>query len=183
MFRRGPASGRGESVTIGAGNVDILGGTILEAISRFALHHIGYAVKAIESISDSYVTRFGYAACTPVIHDPVQAALVQFLSLARDRVYLEFVSPDGPDSRVANAVRKGGGLNHLCYIVGDLERDADWLVKNGMMLISDAQPAVAFAGRRICWLMGEDMLPIELVEQSKPDDLCEPGLLNDAQLL
>ncbi len=153
----------------------------MEAISSFALHHIGYAVKAIEPISDSYVTRFGYSVCTPVIHDPLQTALVQFLSLPGDRVYLEFVSPDGPDSRLANAVRKGGGLNHLCYIAGDLEKDADRLVENGMILISPPQPAVAFAGRRICWLMGDDMLPIELVEQNGPGDLCEPGLSNVPQ--
>jgi methylmalonyl-CoA/ethylmalonyl-CoA epimerase len=154
----------------------------LEIISRFALHHVGYAVKAIEPVSGDYVTRFGYAVRTPVIHDPLQAALVQFLSFPGDRVYLEFVTPDGPESRLANAVRKGGGLNHLCYIAGDMEKDADRLVKNGMMLISPPQPAVAFAGRRICWLMGGDMLPIELVEQRKPDDFCEPGLLNGAQL-
>ena len=148
----------------------------METISRFALHHIGYAVKAIESISDSYVTRFGYAVCTPVIHDPLQTALVQFLSMAGDRVYLEFVSPDGPDSRLTNAVRKGGGLNHLCYIADNLEEAVGLLVQSNMMLISAPQPAVAFAGRRICWLVGEDMLPIELVERSHLDDFCKPGL-------
>ena len=149
---------------------------VLEAISRFALHHVGYAVKAIESVSDSYVTRFGYAVCTPVIHDPLQTAFVQFFSLPGDRVYLEFVSPDGPDSRLTNAVRKGGGLNHLCYIADNLEEAAGLLVQNDMMLISPPQPAVAFAGRRICWLVGEDMLPIELVERSDPADFCRPGL-------
>jgi methylmalonyl-CoA/ethylmalonyl-CoA epimerase len=153
-----------------------IGGTVLEAISRYALHHIGYAVKAIESISESYVTRFGYAVRTPVIHDPLQTALVQFLSLSGDRVYLEFVSPDGPDSRLTNAVRKGGGLNHLCYIADNIEEAADLLVQSNMMIISSPQPAVAFAGRRICWLMGEDLLPIELVERSHSGDFCEPGL-------
>jgi len=147
----------------------------LEAISRFALHHVGYAVKAIESISDTYVMRFGYAACTPVIHDPSQTALVQFLSLPEDHVYLELVSPDGPDSLLTNAVRKGGGLNHLCYIADRLEEAAGLLVQSDMMLVSPPQPAVAFAGRRICWLVGEDMLPIELVERREPGDLCRPG--------
>jgi methylmalonyl-CoA/ethylmalonyl-CoA epimerase len=150
--------------------------TILEEISGLALHHVGYAVKEIESVSGIYVTRFGYAACTPVIHDPLQTALVQFLSLIRDHVYLEFVSPDGPESRLANAVRKGGGLNHLCYAVDDLEKAVGWLEQNDMKLISPPQPAVAFAGRRICWLVGEDLLPIELVERNGPGDSCKPGL-------
>jgi methylmalonyl-CoA/ethylmalonyl-CoA epimerase len=35
---------------------------------------------------------------------------------------------------------------------------------------------VAFAGRRICWLVGDDVLPIELVERSHTGDRCQPGL-------
>jgi methylmalonyl-CoA/ethylmalonyl-CoA epimerase len=133
-------------------------------------------VSSIEESSQVYVNRFGYVARTPIIHDPLQTALVQFFSLPGDQAYLEFVSPDGLESRLTNAVRKGGGLNHLCYIAENLEKAADWLAENGMMLISSPQPAVAFAGRRICWLAGEDLLPIELVERSEPADSCEPGL-------
>jgi methylmalonyl-CoA/ethylmalonyl-CoA epimerase len=133
-------------------------------------------VKAIAPVSEMYVTRFGYEVRTPVIHDPLQTALVQFLSLPGDGVYLEFVSPDGPESRLTNAVRKGGGLNHLCYIADNLESASDRLVQSGMMLISPPQPAVAFRGRRICWLMGEDRLSVELVEQNDRSDSCVPGL-------
>ena len=148
---------------------------ILEAISRFALHHVGYAVRRIEEVSEVYVTRFCYIVRTPIIHDPFQTALVQFLSLPGDQVYLELVSPDGPESRLTNAVRKGGGLNHLCFMAEDLEKASNWLIENGMMLISPPQPAVAFAGRRVCWLSGEDLVLIELVERTRPGDSCEPG--------
>jgi methylmalonyl-CoA/ethylmalonyl-CoA epimerase len=148
----------------------------LEGSLGLVLHHVGYAVKSIESLSELYVNRFGYEIRTPVIHDPLQTALVQFLSLPKDLVYLEFVSPDGPESRLMRAVRNGGGLNHLCYATNDLDRATDLLVQSGMMLISPPQPAVAFAGRRICWVLGEDPLPVELVERISPDDSCFPGL-------
>jgi methylmalonyl-CoA/ethylmalonyl-CoA epimerase len=148
----------------------------LEAASSFALHHVGYVVAAIESVSEIYVTRFGYIARTPVIHDPLQTAFIQFFSFPGDRAYLEFVSPDGPESRLTNAVRKGGGLHHLCFIADDLENSTDYLIQSGMKLISPPQTAVAFAGRRICWLVGEDLLLIELVERKEPGDFCEPGL-------
>jgi methylmalonyl-CoA/ethylmalonyl-CoA epimerase len=137
---------------------------------------VGYAVAAIEAVSEVYVTRFGYSVRTPVIHDPLQTALVQFLSFPGDHVYLEFVSPDGPQSRLTNAVRKGGGLNHLCFMADNLEKSTDCLVQRGMKLISPPQTAVAFAGRRICWLVGEDLLLIELVERNEPGDFCEPGM-------
>jgi methylmalonyl-CoA/ethylmalonyl-CoA epimerase len=140
------------------------------------LHHVGYAAKAIEPVVEAYVRRYGYSVATAVIHDPVQTALVQFLKLADDSSYLEFVAPDGAESKLINAAKKGGGLNHLCYTCGPLEEAVARLEANGMRLISELRPAVAFAGRRICWLKGEDPLPIELVERRDDEDRCVPGL-------
>ena len=109
-------------------------------------------------------------------HDPRQTALVQFLKLPGETSYLEFVAPDGPGSKLTGAVKRGGGLNHLCYTAGPLEAAIGHLEANGMKLISDPKPAVAFAGRRICWLLGADQLPIELVERRDESDTCTPGL-------
>jgi methylmalonyl-CoA/ethylmalonyl-CoA epimerase len=143
------------------------------------LHHVGYVVKTIDAISAIYVSRYGYELCTPVIHDPLQTAFVQFLRLAGDQTYLEFVAPDGPDSKLANAAKRGG-LNHLCFTSGPLEKAIAFLEENGMRLISEPKPGKAFAGRRICWLIGEDLLPIELVERTDDDHLCPPGLMSDS---
>ena len=139
------------------------------------LHHVGYAVKLIEPIAQRYAQRFGYQASTGMIHDPLQTAYVQFLRLPGETNYLELVAPDGPASKLTNAVRRGGGLNHLCYTCADLEQAILHLEQTGMRLISDPKPATAFAGRRICWLLADDPLPIELVERRSPDDLCTPG--------
>ncbi len=139
------------------------------------LHHVGYAVKTIDPIAATYVARYGYELSTPVIHDPLQTAFVQFLRLAGDRVYLEFVAPDGPESKLSNASKRGG-LNHLCYATGLLEEAIAQLEGNGMRLISEPKPGVAFGGRRICWIAGEDPLPVELVERRHNDDLCLPGV-------
>lgn len=139
------------------------------------LHHVGYAVKEIESIAAQYVARFGYEISTPIIHDPLQTALVQFLKLSGDQAYLEFVAPDGPDSKLAAAAKRRGGLNHLCYTSGPLEATIAQLEAEGMSLISEPKPGIAFSGRRICWLIGEDPTPIELVERRDDDDECAPG--------
>ena len=140
------------------------------------LHHVGHAVNDIEAAADLYARRFGYVLATPIIHDPCQTARVQFLRLAGDAVYLELVAPDGPASKLAGVTRRGGGLNHLCYISGPLEAAIDALEATGMKLISDPKPAVAFGGRRICWLLGSDPLPFELVERHDDRDACIPGV-------
>lgn len=75
--------------------------------TQLSLHHVGYAVADIEQAAQSYVRRFGYEVCTPVIHDQTQTAFVQFLRLKSDSVFLELVAPDGPSSKLTRAVRAG----------------------------------------------------------------------------
>ena len=139
------------------------------------LHHIGHAVTSIETAAQSFCRRFGYQLASPLMHDPLQTAQIQFLQLAGEQTYLELVAPDRPDSKLASAVKRGGGLHHLCYTVAALEDAIDHLEAGGMKLISDPKPGAALAGRRICWLLGPDPVPIELVERRAEDDRCCPG--------
>lgn len=140
------------------------------------LHHVGNAVVEIEAGVALYARRLGYRAATPAIHDPAQTAIVQFLQIGDDPVYLELVAPDGPGSKLTNAVKRGGGLNHLCYTCGPMEAAIEALEATGMKLISEPKPGIAFGGRRICWLMAQEPLPIELVERRDDLDLCTPGI-------
>ena len=141
------------------------------------LHHVGYLVREIGPAAATYVERYGYQAVTGVVHDPLQTALVQFLRLPGDSSYLELIAPDGHASRLsAEAARVARPLHHLCYVcVETLETAAARLCEQGMVQIAGPRPAEAFGGRRICWLMGGDRLPVELVEAREGADLCEPG--------
>lgn len=135
------------------------------------LHHVGYAVPEIAPAAADYVERYGYEIVTPIIHDPTQTAFVQFVRLGGDSTFLEFVAPDSPNSKLANAVRKGGSLNHLCYSVDDIEFTTNRLFESGMIILTAPVSAVAFRGRRVAWLIGRDRIPIELVERGKPGEL------------
>jgi methylmalonyl-CoA/ethylmalonyl-CoA epimerase len=86
-----------------------------------SVHHLGIVVKDIAATAAHYVECFGYEVKSEIIHDPAQTAYVQFLKLAGDPIYLELVSPDRSDSRLSNALNKGGGLNHVCYAREDIE--------------------------------------------------------------
>jgi methylmalonyl-CoA/ethylmalonyl-CoA epimerase len=143
---------------------------------ELSLHHIGYAVKTTEPVAGRYVERYGYELCTAIIHDPLQKALVQFLRLPGDDAYLEFVAPDSPESALTSALKGGGKLHHICYAANMLEETIDQLEADGMVLISEPKPAVAFAGRRICWLIDDNRLLVELVERRDRSDRCTPGI-------
>jgi methylmalonyl-CoA/ethylmalonyl-CoA epimerase len=133
-----------------------------------SLHHVGILVSNIEQATEDYIRRYGFEIRSPIVHDPNQTAYVRFLSLQGDSVFVELVSPDRPESKLSNALRKGGGLNHLCYAVDDIEFACKELREQGMYLLQKPVQAVAFPGRRIAWLIGGDRIPIELVERG-PD--------------
>lgn len=122
----------------------------------------------IRRAAADYVRRFGYEVTSEVIHDPVQTAYVQFLRLPGDLPYLELVMPDGPQSKLANALSQGGGVNHLCYTTEKIELACQELRRKGMCLIQQPVDAVAFPGQRVAWLIGRDRVPIELLEQRSP---------------
>ena len=140
-------------------------------IPAVSLHHVGIAVTNVSAAAEAYVRRYGYSVRTPVIHDPVQTAYVQFLHLAGAPTYLELVMPDGPQSKLQKAIREGGGLNHLCYAVQDIDSACRRLRGEGMLLFCPPVPAAAFNGRPIAWLVGADKLLVELVERGRFDEL------------
>jgi len=134
--------------------------------SALRLHHIGIVVPDVAVASAEYTERLGYESASQIIHDPVQTAYVQFLQLPGDGALLELVAPDGPASKLSNALNKGGGLNHLCYETDDIDGSCVELRRHGLVLIHPPVPATAFQGRRIAWLMGRERVLTELVERA-----------------
>jgi methylmalonyl-CoA/ethylmalonyl-CoA epimerase len=135
------------------------------------LHHVGVLVNDIAQKSAFYTRRLGYEVQSEVIHDRLQTALAQFLKLPGQTTYLELISPDGPDSKLSSALRKGEGLHHLCYGSAQIENDFARLRGEGLVPICDPVPATAFPGRKIAWLVGLDRVLIELVERGAPGEL------------
>jgi methylmalonyl-CoA/ethylmalonyl-CoA epimerase len=140
-------------------------------VESLRLHHIGVVVGDIDRSTLLYAERMNYVVRTDVIHDARQTAHVRFLSQPGEAVYLELVAPDGPASKLSNALMRGGGLNHVCYSTENIDDACRELRAQGMHLIQSPQPAVAFNGRRIAWLMAPNRVVTELVERGADGDL------------
>ena len=56
-------------------------------------------------------------------------------------------------------------MNHLCYEVDDLERQIERMKRCGGRLIRSPQPAIAFAQRRIAWMLTRQRVLIEYLER------------------
>jgi methylmalonyl-CoA/ethylmalonyl-CoA epimerase len=135
------------------------------------LHHVGILIRDIAKTAELYNRRFGYQCITDIIHDPMQGTYVQFLEMRGDPVYLEFIAPDSPASHLMNALKKGGGVHHVCFAVADIDAACAHLRSNGMSLVRAPASAPAFRGRRIAWLMAQDRALTELVEEGPAGEI------------
>lgn len=137
----------------------------------FRLHHVGIVVREIEAYRRFYADVLHYRERTPVIHDPIQTAFVQFLSIEGADHYIELVAPDGERSKLQEACRKGMTLNHLCYSCENIVPMLSFMKESGCFVIQKPVPAVAFDGRLIAWVMSGDGLLIEIVERGPEGSL------------
>jgi methylmalonyl-CoA/ethylmalonyl-CoA epimerase len=135
------------------------------------LHHIGIVVRSIDESRSFYVDVLRYRERTPIIHDPIQTAFVQFFSIPGSDHYVELVAPDGNTSKLREASRKGIPLNHICYSCKNIANTVTFLKESGCFVIQNPVPAVAFDGRCIAWLMTPDGLLIEIVERGPEGSL------------
>jgi methylmalonyl-CoA/ethylmalonyl-CoA epimerase len=67
--------------------------------------------------------------------------------------------------------KKSGGINHICYTNSAIDDAVATLRYSGYLTLHPPEPAVAFDGRRIAWLMNRDHLLVELVEQGPANGL------------
>lgn len=128
------------------------------------LHHIGIVVRSIDERLDYYRENFGTKLVLTKILDSLQDVYVAFLQSEGSTVLLELVEPASASSPAAQAMQRGGGLNHLCYAVHSIEEAIAEMLKRGAILVKPMTPAVAFNGRRIAFLYTKAHELIELVE-------------------
>ena len=127
-------------------------------------HHIGIACFNIEETAAFYKER-GYFL-TQAVYDPIQNVHIAFLN-SENPVFpcLELISPHDDTSPVCKNLQKNGvSPYHICYETEDLEDAVAELKKQKFIAVSKPSPAVAFGGRRVCFLFSKSVGLIELVE-------------------
>jgi methylmalonyl-CoA/ethylmalonyl-CoA epimerase len=144
----------------------------LDAIGvTYTLHHVGIVVSDLEQATAFQMETFGYLKASGRVHDPAQTVFAQFLRLPGSPTFLELITPDGPESKLTNALRKGGGLHHVCYATELIEDACVDQRAKGSFIIQQPIMSVAFPGRRIAWLMLPERTLVELVEKGPEGEL------------
>jgi methylmalonyl-CoA/ethylmalonyl-CoA epimerase len=130
------------------------------------LHHVGIVVEDLRLYAEAYQSHLGLQADSEIFEDPIQKVRLQFWKDSSGNL-LELIEPASQDSPVRKAVERGGGLNHLCYQVENIDEQVRLSLAQGAIPATGIVPAVAFSGRRVAFLFFPKLKLIEFVEASK----------------
>ncbi len=130
------------------------------------LHHVGIVVDNIVEKAALYCNTVPIGFPTEIIHDEIQQVRVAFAD-AGNGVAIEFIEPDGENSPVTRALRRGISLHHICYEVQDIEQAVAQAQAAGALVICEPVPARAFQRRRIAFVYPPVGDLIEFVEETK----------------
>lgn len=127
------------------------------------IDHIGYAVKRIDGALSSF-EKLGYVF-EPVIDDTDRNVKLAFG--VKDGYRIELVTPldkkqESPvDQYLSNAV---GTPYHICYESDRFDDEIEELKSQGFKVVIEPNPAVAFGGRRVVFMMNIGFGLMEIVE-------------------
>lgn len=127
------------------------------------LDHVAIAVTSIAEALPTFEALLGARGSEPERVE-AQGVAVSFLGAAG--AALELLEPLTPESGVARFLaRRGSGVHHLAYRVGDLAGTLDALAARGVELI-DRQPRPGAYGHRVAFIHPRSTggVLVELVE-------------------
>lgn len=78
------------------------------------INHIGIVVADLEKALATYVEDYGYRQVSSILSIENQDVRVVLLNCGND-VNVELISPLSDASPVMSALKRGGGINHICY--------------------------------------------------------------------
>jgi len=132
-------------------------------------HHVGLVVQGIQQSQAELSNLAGGGSVSAVVFDPIQQVNVAFVSDGSPSSgLLELIEPVGEHSPVQALASRGGGLHHICYEVDDLEEQLEVAKRAHAVVVRPPQPAAAFQGRRIAWVMTKYRLLVEYLEREHP---------------
>ncbi len=124
-------------------------------------HHIGLACLDLDR-EQACQALLGYAPESADFVDPAQGVRGRFLTGGGPR--LELLAPLEGSDTLTPWLKNGARMYHQAYTTCDMHKTIEKLLTQRARLVREPLPAVAFSGRRVCFLMLPCMSLIELIE-------------------
>lgn len=128
------------------------------------LAHIGYVVADMDRAVRRFETEGSVVVISPT-EDPIQRVSC-CLVRTDDAIDIELVAPlVSGDSPVEARLKRGGGLDHVCYFVDDLEESLASEIGAGALVVCEPTYAVTF-DRDIAFVHRRSGLVVELMTRT-----------------
>jgi methylmalonyl-CoA/ethylmalonyl-CoA epimerase len=136
------------------------------------LDHVAVAVRSVEAAAEKLCALLGYERKTAAVTNTRQRVNVLFLAKPGS-IDIKLIEPSDEASPLWDAVRKGGGLHHLCFKVADVNEASAALAKKGARIISPPAPGEAFDDNLIAFCYAGFGLNVELIDTDARRNLLE----------
>lgn len=128
--------------------------------------HFGFVVTRIAPTLVRMLAEGG-RLLVETVDDPIQRVTVAVVEVD-GAVPIELVAPlPGVDSPVSSRLRRGGGLDHICYIVDDVAAALAEEEESGGVIVCEPVVAVAF-DRTIGFIHRRSGLVVEYMSAEAP---------------
>lgn len=155
-------AGDGPSDPVGGGGSNDLGNRPFDRVGARRFDHVGVAVHSIAESVGTFELLTGRRAEQPIAL-PEQGVIVAFVGA------VELLEPTGADTPVGRFLAKRGpGLHHLAFSVGDLTAELTFLRRSGVKLIDEAPRRGAHGLVAFVHPSSAGGVLLELVERGPP---------------
>ena len=127
------------------------------------IHHFGYLTTSIINSIKEF-THLDYVTFDKLYLDEIRGIKIQFIR-SRSGELIELIESASDKSVVHGLLPSSKNkIYHICYCTSDMEKTIKKLKKNGLMLISPPQPAIALNNSNVAFLLSKHAGIIELYE-------------------
>ncbi len=127
------------------------------------VHHIGYLVNNMEEAIKKFLL-LGFSLDRKPLYDLNRNVDICFMKM--EEIMIEIIFPHNDCKSLKRLSKKiGNAPYHLCYECSSFDREIDELLSNpGCTLVVPPQSATAINGRRVAFLLDNNIGLFELLE-------------------
>lgn len=134
------------------------------------IDHVCLAVKSIDAALPRLTGLLGFRQRTGKVANTRQRVNVVFLC-REGSIDLKLIEPADQESPLWQFLKRGEGLHHLCFRVGDVASGLAALEQKGLRVLAAPEPGEAFDDALIAFGYAGSGLNIELIDSDRRRDI------------
>ncbi len=131
---------------------------------NYRMHHIGFVVKDIDVLLQSWLD-LGFSVVSSKTEE-LEIGVECILLSDGNSAFIELIQPLPGSQALSARLKRGGGLDHICYSVPDLELAISKEIRLGGIVVLEPTHSRLF-NRRIAFVFRRSGLLVELLTSTE----------------